>query len=113
MEDKMLKFPISFFKEEDFLAYEEKLYNQEPEEDLEEWEIEMKKSAGTYKESVVEEPKDHRTDLYILKKAIVSFHASFLLAKSNILDGTAVYTESGQMYVCTLPCEEFLKIYEA
>ena len=113
---KLLKIPISFYKEADFDEYEESLYRSKQEDHEDEDEIdrmirENLKGAQNTKDNL-KEPKEYRTDLFIRKKDISSFHAAFLQNDSTELDATAIYTKNGQMYVCTLLADEFLERYK-
>lgn len=113
----MLKIPISFYKEGEFVEYEDAMYRkmQEDDEEMDEVDRLIKENlrGGQTSKKNLKEPKEYRTDLYIRKKDISSFHAAFLLNESDELDATAIYTENGQMYVCTMLVEEFLEQYNA
>lgn len=104
----MLKIPISFFNETEYINYQQSLHDSE-DEDLEEWEIAMKKNLG---KNTVKPPKPYNTDLYLRKQDISSFHAAFQKSESKELDGTAIYTVHGDIHISTITCEEFLKIYD-
>jgi len=95
------------------MNYQQSLHSQFEHEYDEEDEIDkyIRQSAGKGKTTKVSPPKPYKTMLYIRKADITSFHAAFQRTDSKKLDGTAIYSTNGEIYISTLPCKDFLNLY--
>ncbi len=104
----MLKIPISFFNETEYMNYQHSLHEDDEENEIDR----LVRQANGKNTRTVKPPKEYVTDLYLKKEHISSFHAAFQKTDSKELDGTAIYTIHGDIHITPLSCEDFKKIFD-